>query len=81
MSYWHVYYRTTGDQESGHKGWRRADVTADSHQEALDKLLAERRNVFYARVYPAADALAVSIEWLLPTVKVMHAPHEEPDER
>jgi hypothetical protein len=72
---WHVFYRTTGMQESKARGFIRADFLADTAEEALGLLLKSKLNVLHARVYPGAAALAVEVEWDTPNIVIKHEPH------
>ena len=73
---WHVFYRTTGMQETKARGFIRADFLADTAEEALSLLLATKHNVLHARIYPGASALTVEVEWDTPNILVKHEPHE-----
>ena len=72
---WHVFYRTTGMQETKASGFRRADFLAHTAGEAIQALLEKKHNVLHARAYPGASAYTVSVEWA-PEVVVRHEPHE-----
>ncbi len=76
---WHVFYRTVGMHEMSTAGWRRSDFMAESGMDAINELLRSKKNVLYARAYPGASALTVSIEWS-PEIQVKHDPHSTSSE-
>lgn len=76
MQTFHVFYRTLGQSSRKEKGWKRADVEAETRDHALGLVMRSNNNVLHARVYPGRECASYEVHWGA-TILPKHIPHGE----
>jgi len=80
MQRFHVFYRTIGMSSRREKGWARADVEAETVDQALGLVMRNHNNLIHARVYPARECASYEVRWH-PQIEARHTPHPSEEEK
>lgn len=76
MTQWHIFYRTMGMAARNEKGWARADILAETKEDAVRELRSRKHRVQHIRVYPGEVAWVAELKWEAVTLETKHKPHE-----